>query len=270
MKRDDQFDQLRELVAQASDQLILKSREQAKELTTIAASAVLAKQDANVRQMMQRLVETATARIRDIEDSLVEVTGATRRDAQNAAMETPLGRSLMRIVDTANAMLRVANDTQELITAADLGELRKRLDWLQPTDDVIDAIVKLDAIADKLRSGGEVRDDFVEAARTEALTILEGKENGMQKSLNGGPTAESVLDGAERDQFGNVKDPGATLAAMRKAASAGAPIRKSGEANERLETLAKSRAEKDGIDFYDAYHRVGAENPELLAEAVTE
>lgn len=267
IKRDDE---LEELVARASDLLMVKDRKQASELTTILASAALAKQETNIREIMQRLIDTATARMRDIEDALVEATGASREDAQNAATETPLGQSLMRVVEAANAMLGLADDTQELMTAADLGKLRKRLDWLEPTDEVINASVKLDAVSEKLRSGGSVREEYVSSVRKEALEILEGRENEVHKSSNGGHTAESVLDSAERDQFGNIKDPDATLAAMKKAASAGAPIQKSGSANEQLENLAKFRAEKDGIDFYEAYDRVCADEPELLAKAVAE
>lgn len=266
-----QMDDLMQIIVEASDLLLAKSRDRSDELKQIGGSILIAKQGgADVRGLMQRLIDTCRVRIREIEDGLVELTGASRRDAQFAALETPLGRSLMRVLETAKDMLGLADDTQDLITAADLGKLRKRLDWLEPTEDVIDAIVKLDAIADRLRSGGSVRKEFVEAARTEALDILQGKENGMHKSSNGGPTAETVLDGAERDQFGNIKDPDATLAAMRKAASAGAPVRKSGKAGERLDALAKSRAEKDGVDFYEAYDRVSADEPGLLAEAIAE
>ena len=99
----------------------------------------------------------------------------------------------------------------------------------------------------------------------------------MTKSSSDAPTSPvDVLEKAQRDSLGNLVDPAGTLAAMQKAAqpnSASGTLTKKQEAEDKLNNLANemvAKAETDGetLDFYDAYHRVSGENPQLLAEAM--
>ena len=226
-----------------------------------------------IRALMDELISAAKARLEQIVQTLVTQTGASRADAESAAALTPLGGQLIELRDAAIGLRmsaeRTGGELDGSAAAKSLRNLQKRLRMLDPTDAVIDATCRVDATLEKVRSGGEVSADWLEKVKHEASILIDGKDSRMTKQ-NTKPTPLDVLEKAERDQFGNVKDPNEVLSAMREAAPHRAAVAKSGSASERLDALAKSRAEKDGIDFYDAYDRVCGEEPELLAEAVAE
>lgn len=226
-----------------------------------------------IRTLMDELITAAKSRLDNIVQTLITETGATRADAELAAEMTPLGRQLIELRDAAMGLRMSAERTGSQLDDTDvakaLGGLGKSLQNMAPTEAVIEAICKVDATLAKIRSGGQVSKEWIERVRLEASQVIDGKVLEMTKQ-NTAITPIDALEKAERDQFGNVKDPAATLDAMIKASAPNASVIKSGSASERLDGLAKSLADKEGIDFYDAYERVGSEHPELLANAVAE
>lgn len=226
-----------------------------------------------IRAFMDELISVAKSRLDRIVQALIVETGATRADAEAAAEMTPLGRQLIELRDAATGLRMSAEQTASQLDGTDaaksLRELQKDLDSLSPTEAVIEAIYKVEAALEKVKSGGDVSQEWLAKVKCQAQELIEGKDSKMTKKTEA-PTPLDMLDKAERDQFGNVKNPAAAFDAMRKAASQTPDITKAGTANARLDGLAKALADGEGIGFYEAYDRVSSENPELLAEAVAE
>jgi hypothetical protein len=108
----------------------------------------------------------------------------------------------------------------------------------------------------------------IEAALANAPDSLEMPTHHMKRANE---MSENLLDKSFYDDFGNVKDPAAALAELRKNhLRSSEAVFKSNDAHEELEKRARKIAAEKGVGFYDAYEIACELDPALAARAVAQ